>query len=132
MELLKAEPKYVLGNIALSSLIGGAATGIAIPAVVLLLELESFSPMQFASAVFISMLMAQFFIFVAGVVLVWPALAILRRLGLAGPASVYTIAIALSLTPLLEPDIRTSVVVATIALAASTVFCRLAYPAGGA
>lgn len=74
-----------------------------------------------------SALQGIFFDFVAGILLIAPALAVLRRFGYGEPIFVYAISVVFGLVALAD-SVRFGLVVLAFAVTTSAVFCARAYP----
>ena len=128
MKIFTAPPQRIVGNIALASLVAGGPLGILLTVIAgLVLQSEDESMIAWAKELATGLLLGPFFILIAGLVLVAPALSVLRYFGYGGPFFVYLISIVFSLYAL-NDSLRFGGVVLLFSMAASYVFCRYAYP----
>ncbi|NZA27019.1 hypothetical protein H0E84_11580 [Luteimonas sp. SJ-92] len=127
MHMLSAHPERIIGNIALASLMVGVPVGVGLSMVGGLMQPGGASWLDWLKGAAAGAALGPTAIFVAGMLLVAPVLALLRPLGYAGPLTVYVIA-SLFGTLALRDDLRLGAVVLAFALPAAFVFCRYAYP----
>ncbi|WP_386066085.1 hypothetical protein ACFJIW_16265 [Tahibacter sp. UC22_41] len=126
MDILTARPERLLGNVALASLMAGLPVGL-IFAIAGLATQPLLSSATW-SAGFGSLLLAPVLVFIAGLILL-PVLYALRKVGYAGPLSVYVLSTLFSLV-LMSNDMRAGLLGLVLSLPASFVFCRYAYRSG--
>lgn len=126
MDQFTARPHHIIGNIALASLIAGAPVGAVFAALGGNMQPGAHTPWEWMHGVGSGALQGICFDFVAGILIIAPALAVLRRFGYGGPIFVYAISVVLGLTALAD-NLRFGLVVLAFAVTASTVFCARAY-----
>lgn len=126
MDLLTARPEHLFVNVLRASLMTGAPVGLVFAAYGL--ATHPIAAPDTWTASLGSVLLAPVFILIAGVVLL-PILYLLRRVGYAGPVTVYALSTIFSVV-LLSSDVRAGLLGFVLALPASFVFCRYAYGSG--
>jgi len=127
MDAFSARPEKIIGNVALASLLAGLPMGLFISAIAAIFYHQQYSGFELFKNIALGAFAAPFYIFVCGVVVVAPLLALLRLFGCGGPFFVYAIGVSMGL-PFLSNGIMSGLAVIAIALAASFAFCRFAYP----
>jgi hypothetical protein len=126
MIFFTARPLKIIGPIAISSLLAGAPIGVALSLLGGFLETANYSFVYWISKLGVGLLVGPFFVFAAGMILVAPALTVLRHFGLGGPFFVYAICACFSAVCLYD-DVRLGILASALSLPSSLVFCRLSY-----
>ncbi|MBB1061370.1 hypothetical protein [Marilutibacter spongiae] len=127
MEGFTARPERIIGNIALASLLAGLPVGLMFS---LWAGMQAWArtPLPvWLREVGGGALMCAAVTFLAGLVLVAPSLWLLRRFGLGGPFFVHAVAVLASLAMMADQP-RMGLAALALAVPASLVFCRYAYP----
>jgi len=127
MTIFTNHPQKILGNVAVASLVAGAPIGMLATIVAgVLLHPKNHSVLEWIKDLGAGLLLGPFFVFLAGIILVAPIIALLRRFGYGGPFFVYAIGVLFSLAALRD-NFAFGAIVIVFALGASYVFCRGAY-----
>src|SRR6185369_6921813 len=101
MTIFTARPQRILGNVALASLIAGAPIGILMTIVAgVFIQHTNHSVLEWIKELGNGLLLGPFFIFIAGLILIVPALSVLRYFGYGGPFFVYAIGMMFGLVAL--------------------------------
>lgn len=126
MDTFSARPERIIGNVALASLAAGIPLGLLISAIEAFRHPSGPFGVALVESIALGALVAPVCIFLCGLIVITPALALLRRFDLGGPFFVYAISIALAV-PFFANGLLPGLAALVLALAASYVFCRSAY-----
>jgi hypothetical protein len=126
MDTFSARPENIIGNVALASLLAGMPLGLLLSAVAAIFYQDQYSGIEIVKNIALGAIVGPVYVFVCGLVIVAPLLALLRLLGYGGPFFVYAISIAIGV-PFLSNGVLSGLAVISMAVAASYVFCRFAY-----
>jgi hypothetical protein len=129
MELFTARPKRIIGNIALSSLYVGLPTGLITGLVSVIYNSSDISMLDMAKGIFGATIVLPVACFICALLLIAPALWILRRFDLGGPAFVYGISFFIG-SSFFGLSLQGGFYVLAVAMACSYVFCKYAYQSG--
>lgn len=126
MDTFSARPERIIGNVALASLAAGIPLGLLLSAIGAFRHPSGLFGVALAKSIALGALVAPVCIFVCGLIVITPALALLRHFGFGGPFFVYAISITLA-APFFANGLLPGLAVLALALAASYAFCRSAY-----
>jgi hypothetical protein len=128
MNLLTARPENIIGNIALSSLYAGLPIGTVTAIASVIYELGSLSFLDLTKRVAGTIIFLPAACFMCGLLLIAPALLLLRHFGFGGPALVYGMSFIVGCS-FFELSMQGGFYVLTVAMVCSIVFCKRAYQA---
>jgi len=126
MDTFSARPERIIGNVALASLLAGIPLGLLISSIAAFLHPSHLSAMELVKGIALGAVVGPVYIFLCGLFVIAPALALLRHFGFGGPFFVYAISIALAV-PFFANGLLPGLAVVALALSASYAFCRFAY-----
>lgn len=126
MDTFSARPERIIGNVALASLAAGIPLGLLISAIEAFRHPSGPFGVALVESIALGALVAPVCIFLCGLIVIMPALALLRRFDLGGPFFVYAISIALAV-PFFANGPLPGLATLALALGASYAFCRSAY-----
>jgi hypothetical protein len=126
MELFAARPERIIGNIALSSLYVGLPIGAVTGLVSVIQNSSKISMLDMGKGIFGATIFLPVACFICGLILIAPALWILRHFGLGGPAFVYGISFFIGCS-FFGLSLQGGFFVLAVAMACSYVFCKWAY-----
>lgn len=126
MEMFTARPVNILGNIVHSSFLTGVPVGIATGVYAIFFDKTITGFFEISKGLIETIVLLPVMCFLCGILLIAPALSILRYFGLGGPAFVYGISFFVSCC-FFGLSMQGGFYVLGVAMACSYVFCSRAY-----